>query len=263
MYVYELMLPGTWLDGLDAAVARDAEGLLRLMANGVDDAAIALTLFDSVHGNAVARSSGREGWEEDRAREAAIRNRLAAALPVGLTTEQRWVAEQRLSEAARVEAKRQKWSEGNWPDSYQHRIPFLHAKTFVYALDGIAKALKQLRRLVGIPDLSTIAASWDQAFPQLVHVRDSAHHAEDRVRGKGKHDKPLPNVPVLTPAIHAPNGGVVVMDMLTNNRYGGTLADGSYGEVEVSPESLAAAGGVVQQAALAFQWKGPEDHRPR
>jgi hypothetical protein len=57
-------------------------------------------------------------------------------------------------------------------------------------------------------------------------------------------------------AINAPQGGVLVIDQLMNDRYGGTLGDGSYGEVEVSLKSAAVVQQAVQAAVDAWTWKG-------
>lgn len=262
MHVYELTVPGTWLTGLAEDDRRDAESLLRLMTSSIEDAALALTLFDSTKAlGATDGDATMAQWEQERSEEAAVRRELEQGLPADLTPEARFHAERELYDLARLEAKRRRWAAGQLPDSYKHRMPFLHAKSFVYAMDMIERSLSQLMRLSSIPDLTAIQKSWADAFPDLVHVRDSAHHAEDRVRGK-RYDKPLPNKPVMNDAVHAPHGGVLIVDMLNENRYGGTLGDGSYGEVDLSVDSLRIAGQVVQAVLSAFTWTGPTDHRP-
>lgn len=66
----------------------------------------------------------------------------------------------------------------------------------------------------------------------------------------------------MNETINAPHGGVLVVDQLTNDRYGGTLADGSYGEVEVSLKSAVVAQQAVQAAFDAWTWKGPTRMAP-
>jgi hypothetical protein len=53
-----------------------------------------------------------------------------------------------------------------------------------------------------------------------------------------------------------------VIDALIGNRYGCTTADGEFGEVEVSAETLAVAHQTTQAVINAFQWMGPERHAP-
>ena len=191
-----------------------------------------------------------------------IRERLESQLPPDLTAADRFAAERDLHEAARIQAKRERWGAGEWPESYKHRLPFLSAKCFVYALDTLGKALAQLVDIPGAPDLNRMLAAWNQDLPDLVHVRDSAHHAEDRVRGK-RHNKSIELKPIQNEMIDAPGGGVLIVDALVGSRYGGTLGDGRYGEVDVSSRSLAAAQKIVQDTLNSFQWRGPVEHRPR
>jgi hypothetical protein len=48
----------------------------------------------------------------------------------------------------------------------------------------------------------------------------------------------------------------------TTTGIGGTLADGTYGEVKISAETVARAQLVIQQVIDAFSWRGPRQHRP-
>jgi len=265
-YVFELVQPGVWLEGYedDAESRSDIESLIRLLVQCVGDAAIALNMFEA-ESNLGRDSSERRmaEWEADRERERAIRESLESQLPGDLPFEQRFAAMDAIRESASVEAKRQKWREGQLPEEYQHRLPFIHAKSCVYALDTLVKAM---RLLAGIPSVpSTVSDALDdfnEAFPDLVHVRDSSHHAEDRVQGK-RRDVRIELGPVTNDAIHAPGGGVLISDMLINNRYGGTLGDGSYGEVEISADSVVVAQACVQRILSAFEWRGSEMHMPR
>ena len=75
-------------------------------------------------------------------------------------------------------------------------------------------------------------------------------------------ETPIVAQPIVSNVIHAPGGGVIVLDMLDNNRYGGTLADGAYGEVEISAASVASAQQLIQQVFDAFSWRGPRQHGP-
>ncbi len=52
------------------------------------------------------------------------------------------------------------------------------------------------------------------------------------------------------------------MNSLHNNRYGCTMADGHYGQVEVSQTSLRATANLVQGTLDAFDWTGPERSSP-
>ena len=72
-------------------------------------------------------------------------------------------------------------------------------------------------------------------FPDVRGVRNTAQHLEDRSRGLGAGRSPRPLVlqPVENFLVNAP-GGALVLDALIGNRFGCTMADGHYGEVEIS-----------------------------
>lgn len=156
------------------------------------------------------------------------------------------------------------WKEGDLPESYEGRLPFLHARGFIFALDTLANLLRVMASETWAPPvLKAIRDDWITAFPQLKHVRDTAHHVEDRVRGLDRDGNPLQVAPLANEMINARTGGVLVIDSLMNNRYGCTLGDGTYGELEVSGTSLAAATALLQRALDAFSWRGPAQLVPR
>jgi hypothetical protein len=68
--------------------------------------------------------------------------------------------------------------------------------------------------------------------------------------------------PVQTEAISAPGGNVLILDCLNGNRFGCTMGDGHYGELEVSPQSLQSLCGLLHEVLQCFKWKGPAQHGP-
>jgi hypothetical protein len=265
MYVLELTRPGTWLQGLGDGEARAAESLLYLLETALTDATLSLSLFRDAQAALLAeirKQPSIEQWSQEGAAKAEIRQRLARDLPGVLSAEDRWQAEQRIDHQADVEAKRQRWAQGHAPHRYLHRLSFLHAKSFLYSLDTAEKALEQLTQIPGVPDQVQLElAQFRQPFPGLKDVRDSAHHVEDRVQGKARNKK-LHLLPIESSAISAPAGGALVVDMLNGDRYGGTIADGSYAEVDVTEASLVAVQGMIQRVLDAFTWRGPSRHSP-
>ncbi|MGD6735326.1 hypothetical protein ACP5PY_02660 [Photobacterium leiognathi subsp. mandapamensis] len=53
-----------------------------------------------------------------------------------------------------------------------------------------------------------------------------------------------------------------MLNCLNGTKYGNTMADGHYGEVDVSPASMEALRSVFQRLLEAFPWKGPKVHLP-
>lgn len=218
MYVFELIKPGTCLASPDDPRVRfTVEALLGLLGDCLADAAISLTLFES---SCALNRESRAG---------------------GARTKTEWPV-----------------SSGSVPASYSHRLPFIHAKSCVFALDSIAKTIRQLSRQDAAP--ADVAASYDELvkfLPALQDVRDSAHHPEDRIRGVQRSNMPLVLKAVDNRFMKAPAGVAVIVDALVGNRYGGTMASGEYGEVEISAASVTAARDAIQRAYLAYPWKGP------
>ena len=96
-------------------------------------------------------------------------------------------------------------------------------------------------------------------MPGLKGVRDSAAHLEDRVRGEA-FGKKIETHPVTSSMVHAPTGGVMIVGSLNNQDYGGTIADGTYAEVQVSNATTENARIVVQAVYDALPWRPGHRH---
>jgi hypothetical protein len=255
MHVLTLRLPGTWLE-VDMApeIRREAEALFFLLESALADVAVSLALFEQSRAGIAYERDDQEGL---RLAEQTVRARYEIALSRETDPDTTWAMAMAINQQLRAEVQSARWEAGDVPRSYRHRLPFLYAKAFTYALDTIAKTLRTLQNLEGAsPAAGDASDTFGQALPQLIHVRDSAHHPEDRVRGKDGRGRRIALQPIVNDAINAPGAGVLVIDQLINDRYGGTLADGSYGEVEVSLRSATLAQQAIQAALDAWTWKG-------
>lgn len=235
MYVFDLVKPGVWLEGVpDPEQARETESLLYLLESTLVDAALSLWMFDESRLQVRRPSSPEE--------------RSASSGP------DVW----RLPIDEALSARAKWWAEGAVPDAYVHRIPFLHAKSCLYALDTIAKAIHLLAGQAGAPETSAaLYQELTDALPALKDVRDAAHHPEDRVRGRTQKGAKIRPKAIDNAIAKAPEGSVLFVDTLSDNRYGGTTADGHYREVEISAEAVGFVRDIIQRVHLAYQWKGP------
>jgi hypothetical protein len=100
-------------------------------------------------------------------------------------------------------------------------------------------------------------------FQTLTYVRDSSHHLEDRIRGRRRGDIKIDLKPINIPGFMKSYAGVLALDNLNNNRYGSTMANGNYGEVEVSIDSLNKARDCIQETIDAFEWEGFKAYHPQ
>jgi hypothetical protein len=249
---------GIWIDGLDENVGRQVESLCRVMESNVTDAVLALAMFEqasaaSHHSVRLRRGTG----ERDRALEQRRREVLEAQEP---EVDGEWHGDRmtRLYEQARRDVIRAKWEAGEFPRSYAHRLPFLHARTFLTSLAQLGRAISEMARLDTGDAKTTIRGArdrFDAALPHVKPVRDSIEHAEDRMRGLDRDKKTMTLAPISNQMIEAPGGGVLVGDALNNRHFGCTVNDGSYAEVEVADETLEAAREAVQTIFDALPWR--------
>jgi hypothetical protein len=248
---------GTWIEGLDEDVNREVESLCGVMENNVIDAVLALVMFEQASAASHESAFGKGAWERDRELERRRREELEAQEPeIDGASYGDHVT--RLYEQAKRDVVRAKWEAGELPRSYTHRLPFLHARTFMTSLAQLGRAMSEMAKLDTGDAKTTIGEARDQfdaALPHLKPVRDSIEHAEDRMRGLDREKKTMTLAPISNQMIEAPGGGVLVGDALNNRHYGCTVNDGSYAEVEVADNTLDVAGVAVQAIFDALPWR--------
>jgi hypothetical protein len=258
MQIFEIVVPGTWIDHEDSDFACRTERLLSSLQSQFFEANLALNLFQQAQNLVAARLVDRDAWRGDSQRRMEIQRDLEVKSGGMLNPDQ--------METIRFESevifKRERWAGGGMPRELQHRIPFVHARAFLYALDTFDQLLKALIEEPGAPKaLIDAKDAMARLFPTLREVRNSAHHIEDRLRYLGKHRKPLELKPVDTDSIKGP-GGMLILDNLNGSRFGSTMADGHFGEVDVSSESMASLQIILTAVCESFRWKGPKQHFP-
>ncbi len=248
---------GTWLDGLDPSVRRETEALSRVLTGCFADAVMALLMFE--------QQMARDTFEARMAK----RNRDQAAQRI---REQELEAQEvqeiapseygkwriALYERARQDVMQARWQGGELPDAYAHRLPFIHARTFLTSLARVERAMSVMAKLdLGGAESDVTAARdvFETALPGLKGVRDSIEHAEDRMRGKGRFGRELTLAAITNQLVHAPAGGVLIGDALNGRNFGCTIEDGTYAEVEVSEATIGVAQAGLQAVFDALPWK--------
>jgi len=259
MCIYEILQPGTWLEPDDQG---DQWELGKIISNLVDqfyDANLALNLFIDSYKRGHNPPS-EEQFQTDSNRRSEIRRQVelkynnphdhAVWDEINLQTE--------------VTFKREQWQSGKLPRKFEHNQSFIYARAFLYALDSFDKFLDVLKKQSNVPsELEEIHIKFGKEFPDLRGVRNSAQHMEDRSRGlgAGRNPKPLELKPIDNRFIKS-EGGAIVLNGLNGTKYGNTMADGHYGEVDVSPQSMEALCVILQDILEAFKWTGSKKHFP-
>jgi hypothetical protein len=250
MHLYALRFPG---DQLNEPRAPEAQSLINLIREMLDEACVALELYNEFQAQSLRPVGIGCPSDADLQRANEIfRERLT------------WDPEFQMMQAVR-EAHREHWRAGRgrplWYIMGRERIA---QKSFVYALDTARAAAELLAKTPSLearvrPHYDALAT----VAPNLREVRNSAHHEEDRVRMRKGHGKPI--TPVAT-SLDTPVGQVLVDGTCANIDFGGqyayTMADGRTGVVEVSAATLDKVAACVQAIANALRWTGRAQYAP-
>lgn len=261
MLIFELTKPGSNINHENPDLGWNLEQLLSHLETAFYDANIALNLFNfEMHSRSVNVGFDRQRWQDDlqkrRDLEVQVRQELKL-LP--------YEHSEKVSIEVEARLKKEKWSNGEIPLSHQHRFIFLHAKSFLNALDTIDKFLKVISEENGAPpEIKRLHARIADDFPNLRAVRNSAQHLEDRARGlgAGREPKPLELQPIDNGFVVSPEGALMLGNLF-GTKFGYTMADGHYGEVDVSEDSMLKITTIIQEVFNSFSWIGPPQHLPR
>lgn len=146
MYIAELVQPGTWLDTENKELDHRLGTLLDFVIRSLQDAAIALDMFETT------RADTPSSDEHERRSEELWK--VSAALGFSENREQ-----------LLTEWKREKWASGQTPFDYRFRRPFLMARAFVGSIDGVSKGLKAMAEELDGQDLAPPSRLLSQAWP--------------------------------------------------------------------------------------------------
>ncbi len=260
MFVFEIVTPGTWLECEDENWSWKIQNQLRSLESQFFEANAALNLF--VNAQSIRPSfAGRDKWERDSQRRSEIQ-RAVEQERGEFGFHECW---DEIHFEAEVRFKREKWSNGGVPREFEHNLPFIYARAFLYALDAFDKFLGVLAKEENVPEgVAKFHAQIAEEFPHLRGVRNTAQHLEDRARslGAGKNPQSLDLKPIANSLISAPSGGVLALNCLNGSRYGSTMSDGHYGEINVSPESMLRLQKILEGVLQSFKWRGSKQHAP-
>jgi hypothetical protein len=243
MHIAEVIYPGTWLDVPDRELAFELEGMLRNLEDRVAEAAIALTMFESA---VSSRTDPRVEWERDAEIRKEVEDHLRA---------EEGEMYFRDFDRYRLESERRflrkKVELGVAPRTYSHKVPFIHAHSFVYAVDSFGKFLDELCDYDAVAQaVSEARDEFDRRLPMVRKIRNSAMHLEDRSRRyastndrrKGKRMEVQ---------------GFLGLSNLEGNLLCYTIDDGTYQKIAISQDALQVLVETVNKVLHAFPWKGP------
>ncbi|MFK3768130.1 hypothetical protein [Pseudomonas putida] len=303
MLVFDIVIPGTWLNydstaaacaaaafavdydgnahvapefadyGDDAAAAQAAhaaaraieswvsktEGQLRSLQSKFFEANLALNLFNSAQCQSITAADHRDRLLRAMERRREIREAVEQERGRH-TSREDW---EQVSLEVEIQFNREQWASGQLPMVFEHSIPHLYARSFIFALDGFDRHLEALAKTDGVPaELVKIHERVGLEFPHLRNVRNTAHHTEKRGLSLDRKWKPIKLKPVDN-GFAKVQGGTTILDGLHGSRYGATMENGRYGSVDVSAASMEKLRAILLDVLHSFPWKGPKEHAPK
>lgn len=257
MQIFDFVTPGAFLNYEDQAWVSEIYPQISSLESAYFEANDALNLFFwSLQEASIEDVEGRDKDRIAHARRAQIEMEVSG-FSFGM------LQDRLFENRVKVDSlwKTEKWSAGAPPKEFIWRRPHLFAKMFVFALDNFERILEALSGDAKIPHgIGDAHAEMKKAFPALRGIRNSAHHLEDRVRGLDRNKK-IALKPFQSGGINAPHGALV-LSALHGTMLGYTMGDGSYGEIDVSRESMLILRGILEKALKSFSWRGPMEHKP-
>lgn len=261
MIIYEIEKPGTWLNQGNDEDNWNIQNLLGHLIDSFYEMNLSLNLFnDEKVRSKLTRDLERDSWDKDNE----LRREIHEEVKSNYSETDFLEKYDDINFQTEIKFKRKQWSTGKIPSTFSNSLIFIHARTFLYALDNFERLLAALTDENGVPttELKKSHELLLANFPNLRGVRNSAHHKEDRIRGL-TFNKKIDLKPISNNMFNAPSGGVLITNSLNGNKYGSTLANGNYGEVDVSENSLIILGEMLQEVLNSFSWTGSKEHLPR
>lgn len=248
MHVAELSYPGGWLDYDDNDWAGGMRILLFSLESCLTEAAVSLNLFEpELKALSAFNTPMISDWEIKR------RENLTKEFKKTLGQADFYRNYPEIMERVDMTITREKWAAGEMPKAYKNKLAYLHAASFVHALDISGKLLTVMNKDPDAPEeVGTQMTKFYSQFPELVGVRDTVEHIEDRVRGLDRNHKPLELL-----------GQGLTLSSLRENWFGCTMSNGEYGEVHISLQSLSFLTECIQKVINSFQWRGSTNYYPR
>ncbi|WP_152611906.1 hypothetical protein [Pseudomonas brassicacearum] len=269
MFIFEIVTPGTRIAGFDPEKNVKIQSLISHLKTCFFEASTALGLYTQEL-NELAEDIDIKEIDSNFKRRAEIRKEIERELGDTLncpSSDLQQIYEDIYFETV-VRFNREKWSEKYPAQLSRHKIT-IFAKAFVQALDSFDKFLKILSEHENSPEaLKKIHEVFLDAFPDLRGVRNTVQHMEDRSRGlgvwkKGKGHQPIDFKPPGKFISAAKGAKILMLNNIFGTEYGCTMADGHYGKVDVSRESMQALQAILQCTLDSFQWEGAKEHEPR
>jgi hypothetical protein len=262
LIIMEWTKPGVWIEGLGRDDAWRIGGQINRLEDALVEANVTLNMFEQ------ARLSDRPVEQTDDEFEA--RREISRTVEAELFSDGMMPTTQRTDFREEYDKRRvlvdthvrhKMWQRGFLPRSLLGKPPFIFAKSFIHALDLFDKFLADIVKDQSAPkEIKSIHDKFCSSLPDLRGIRNSIQHAEDRSKGE-KFGKKI-DLKKIDKSKISIEGTALVNQGLNGNKFGSTMANGHYGAVDVSAQTLDVLRVSLLEVYSAFTWTGPESLYP-
>lgn len=239
--------PGEFIQGLDRDIAPQIVRTMSHLEDCIVEATIMLDLFEQELAKSRARNSVVESRRHDSylaKAESAIRD--ASGEPRPQSNQEREVRRFEIEKMA----MNLKISDGFTPDDYADKVPKLHAETFVNILNKFSQFLHRVTKLDERDAVKTIQSDFHSAVPNIIGVRNSIAHFDERSIGKSR-SKDIKPEALSRPWV---NGPAFILRSLDGSKFGMTTEDGVFGEIEISGNTVVYMIETVKKVYGIYDW---------
>nr|WP_319389204.1 hypothetical protein [uncultured Cohaesibacter sp.] len=271
MIIFEWSKPGIWIEELDRDDAWRISCQIDRLENAIEEANVVLNMFNQARDmlnqtRATDRDVDRSKEEFDLrckiSREVEAELFPDGMMPMGARERDSHSEYGKRKARIDAEVRHRMWDNGFLPRGLLNKPPFIFAKAFIHALDLFGKFLGDIAKDQATPiGINAIRDRYFEELPDLQEVRNSIQHAEDRSKGMARNKKiELKKIDKSKIPIE---GTALVNSGLNGNKFGVTMANGHYGAVDISAETIDVMRRALLDVYAAFKWKGGEQLLPR
>ena len=264
MYYLEIIKPGSFIKLDDHQLAWKIQSNIDCLISFFYRANAALNLFIENNNRVDWLQSPKNEVEFDAFAQASIKR--SQDIEEIIRSSEPGISNDDLLLKKIIYERHESWRGGKIPTQISSNLSFICAEAFVFSLDIFAKYFLIFSNEEGAPDgRPDIYKKISQNFPDLLDIRNSAHHSEDRVRGlegMGKNKKNIPLDILVDEKNPASGTHALTIGLLSGNIYKTTLKDGRIGEIEVSLKSMEILQSIMNETLNAFEWTGQRQHLP-
>lgn len=263
LIILEWTKPGIWIEGLEEDAAWRIGGQIQCLEAALLEANVALNMFD--------QATASDQTEARPTAELEVRRRISCQvekelfpdrfIPMGMPSDRLQKEYNRRRSLVDTKVRHEMWQKGFLPRSLLTKRRFICAKAFIHALDLFDKFLSDITEDPVAPQtIKDIHEEFCVELPDLRGVRNSIQHAEDRSKGE-KFGKKIELKKIDTSKVGI-EGTALVNLALNRNMLGTTMADGNYGAIEVSVQTIEIMRSALLDVYSKFAWKGPQQLYP-